>query len=79
MEDAFFNGDKFDRNRIIAAPEYEASGRSSAHGYYILSVDVGRTDCQTVICVFKVTPQAQGPSVKALVNIYAYEADHFED
>jgi hypothetical protein len=58
VEDAFFNGEKFDRNRILAAPEYEASGRSSSQAYYILSVDVGRKDCQSVICVFKVTPQA---------------------
>lgn len=79
VEDAFFNGEHFDRNRILLAPEYEASGRSSAHSFYILSVDVGRKDCQSVICVFKVTPQQQGPSTKALVNIYASEDEHFED
>lgn len=79
VEDAFFNGEKFDRNRILAAPEYEASGRSSSQAYYILSVDVGRKDCQSVICVFKVTPQAQGSSIKNLVNLYAFEDEHFED
>ena len=79
VEDAFFSGDKFDRNRILQQPEYEASGRSSAQAYYILSVDVGRTGCQSVICVFKVTPQAQGASLKSLVNIYAFEDEHFED
>ena len=77
VEDAFFSGEKFDRNRILKQPEYEASGRASAQAYYILSVDVGRFKCQTVICVFKVTPQAQGASIKSLVNIYAYEAEHY--
>ena len=79
VEDAFFNGDKFDRNRILAAPEYEASGRASSQAYYILSVDVGRKDCQSVVCVFKVTPQPQGASIKSLVNIYVFEDEHFED
>ena len=41
-EDAFFNTDIFDRNRILRQPEYEASGRSSKASFYILSADVGR-------------------------------------
>ena len=41
-EDAFFNGEVFNRNRILQKPEYEASGRSSAQAYYVISVDVGR-------------------------------------
>jgi hypothetical protein len=56
VENAFFNGDKFDRNRILQKPEKEASGRSNKNAYYVLSVDVGRRGCQTVICVIKVTP-----------------------
>ena len=77
--DAFFDGEKFDRNRILQKPEYQASGRSSANGYYIISVDVGRRGCQSVACVFKVTPQPQGRSIKSLVNIYTFNEDHFED
>ena len=42
VEDAFFNGEVFDRNRILQKPEYEHSGRSSAASYYVVSVDVGR-------------------------------------
>ena len=42
VEDAFFNADIFNRNRILNQPEYEASGRSSKSAYYILSADVGR-------------------------------------
>ena len=79
VEDAFFDGEKFDRNRILQKPENEWSGRSSSEAYYILSVDVGRKGCQSVICVFKVTPQPQGTSIKNLVNIYTIEDGHFED
>lgn len=79
VEDAFFNGEFFDRNRKLQQPEYEASGRSSAGAYYVLSVDVGRKGCDSVICVFKVTPQAQGPAIKSLVNIYTMSDTHMED
>ena len=79
VEDAFFNGEFFDRNRKLQQPEYEASGRSSAGAYYVLSVDVGRKGCDTIVCVFKVTPQVQGPAVKSLVNIYTMSDEHFED
>lgn len=79
VEDAFFNGEAFDRCRKLNLPEYEASGRSNAKAYYVLSVDVGRKGCQSVICVFKVTPQSQGPAIKSLVNIYTMEDEHFED
>lgn len=79
VEDAFFDGERFDRCRKLLQPEYETSGRSSKSAYYVLGVDVGRRGCQTVICVFKVTPQPEGPSVKSLVNIYDLNEDHFED
>ena len=79
VEDAFFNGEFFDRNRKLQKPEYEHSGRSSVHSYYILSVDVGRKGCDSVVCVFKVTPQSQGPAVKSLVNIHTMTDEHFED
>ena len=79
VEDAFFNSEIFDRNRILNQPEYEASGRSSKQAYYVLSADVGRKGCDTVVCVFKVTPQPQGASIKTLVNIYTLTDEHFED
>ena len=79
VEDAFFNSEAFDRNRILKQPEYEASGRISKSSFYILSMDVGRKGCDSVVCVFKVTPQAQGVSLKQLVNIYTFSDDHFED
>lgn len=79
LEDAYFNGEHFNRNRKLLQPEYEHSGRSTAGAYYILSVDVGRKGCDSVICVFKVTPQAQGPAIKSLVNIYTMTDEHMED
>ena len=78
-ENAFFNGETFDKHRILKQPEYEYSGRSSTTGYYILSVDVGRKGCDTVICVWKVTPQSMGPAIKSLVNIYTMADAHMED
>lgn len=77
-ENAFYSAEKFDKHRILAQPEYEYSGRSSKNAYYIIGVDVGRIGCTTEACIFKVTPQPQGTSLKSLVNIYTYEAEHFE-
>ena len=79
VEDAFFNAEIFDRNRILNQPEYEVSGRNSKLASYVLAVDVGRKGCDSVICVFKVTPQSQGGSIKSLVNIYTLSDEHFED
>ncbi|MBE5925723.1 MAG: hypothetical protein E7270_02005 [Lachnospiraceae bacterium] len=79
IEDAFFRTEQFDRNRILKQPEYEYSGRSTKSAYYVLSVDVGRKGCDTVCCVFKVTPQTAGSSFKTLVNIYTIHNEHFEE
>lgn len=79
VEDAFFNGEVFDRNRVLQKPEYEHSGRSAAGAYYVVSVDVGRKGCDSVACIFKVTPQSMGAAHKTLVNIYTFSDEHFED
>lgn len=78
VENAFFSSEKFDKYRVLLQPEYEYSGRSSKNAYYVFGVDVGRVGCTTEICVFKVTPQVQGAAFKTLVNIYTYDAEHFE-
>ena len=79
VADAFFSAESFDRNRILNQPEYKASGRASKTSYYILSVDVGRKGCDTVVCVFNVIPQPQSASLKKLVNIYTMSDEHFGD
>lgn len=79
VEDAYFRGDVFDRDRKLQKPEYEYSGKTSTGGFYVLSVDVGRKGCDSVVCVFKVTPQSIGVPIKSLVNIYTISDEHFED
>lgn len=78
-ENAYFSSQTFDKCRQLLQPEHEYSGRSSKHAYYLLGVDVGRIGCTTEVCVFKVTPQPQGSSIKSLVNLYSYEAEDFEE
>lgn len=75
---AFYSSEKFDQGRVINLPEYEYNKHLSKSSYYVLGVDVGRIGCTTEACVFKVTPLAQGGTVKSLVNIYTYKAEHFE-
>lgn len=77
-ENAFFSAERFDKHRVLLQPEYEFSGRSSKSAYYVLGIDVGRKGCTTEVCVFKVTPQAQGTSLKTLVNLYTWDEEHFE-
>lgn len=78
VDDAFFNGDAFDRNRILQKPEYESCGRNGAQQFYVISVDVGRKGCQSVATVIKVNPQPMGTAIKNIVNIYTYGDMHFE-
>lgn len=77
-ENAFFSSEKFDKYRTLRQPEGEYSGRSAKSAFYVLGVDVGRIGCTTEVMVFKVTPQPQGSSIKSLVNVYTYQAQHFE-
>ena len=79
VEDAFFNGEAFDRSRVILQAESEYSGRSTQSSYYVVSVDVGRKGCDSVATVVKVTPQVVGEAYKSLVNIYTFSDEHFED
>ena len=77
VEDAFFSPDLFDKYRVLKQPEYEFSGRSTIKSYYVLSVDVGRIGCQSVVMVFKVVPQVKGLAYKNLVNVYTFDEEHF--
>ena len=79
VEDAFFNAEQFDHNRILKQPEYEYSGRSTKNAYYVIATDVGRKGCDTVSCIFKVTPQTSGLAFISLVNIDTMNDTHFED
>ena len=78
-ENAFFDGEIFDRSRKLQKPEYEHSGRTSIQSYYVISIDVGRRGCDSVATIVKVIPQSMGGAIKSLVNIYTYNDMHFED
>lgn len=78
-ENAFFSSEKIDKHRVLLQAEWEFTGRSSRQAYYVLGVDVGRFECTTEVCVFKVTPQPNGAAIKSLVNIFTYDAEHFEE
>ena len=77
MEDAFFSGERFDRNRTFQKPEYEYSRKAGTQTYYVIGVDVGRTNCPSVAVVLKVNPQPMGGSNKSVVAIYTKTATHF--
>lgn len=79
VANAFYSSEAFDACRILNQAEYEFSGRTSKNAYYVIGIDVGRFRCTTEAMVFKVTPQPRGASLKSLVNLYTYEATHFED
>ena len=78
-ENAFFDGEAFDRNRSLMKAENESSGKIGNGGYYIISADIGRKGDASVFCVFKVLPQPVGSAFKNLVNIYTLDNEHFEE
>ena len=78
-DNAFFSAEKFDKYRTLRQPQHEYSGRSTKSAFYVIGVDVGRIGCTTQAMIFKVTPQPQGAAIKSLVNLYTYEAEHFEE
>ena len=78
-DNSFFNGEIFDRNRKLLQPEHEYSGRSNKNAYYVLSADIGRKGCSTVVTVLKVTPQNYGTPIISVVNIHTYDDMHIED
>ena len=78
-DNAFYSAEKFDKYRVLKQPQNEFSGRSSKSAYYVLGVDVGRIGCTTEVNIFKVTPQPQGAAIKSLVNLYTFDAEHFEE
>jgi len=45
----------------------------------VVAVDVGRKGCDSVACIFKVTPQTSGVALISLVNIFTMNNAHFED
>ena len=67
--ESWFNYDKLSKYRKIKNPETHYLNRASSTQFYILSVDVGRLNDQTVVCVFRVNV-AQGKYLATLVNLF---------
>lgn len=78
-EDAYFSFKNFDKNRSITKPEEKRAQRLGPKTFYIISVDVGRTNCNTEASIIRCTPSPGGDITTHLVNIYSKEAEHFED
>lgn len=77
IESAFFNSDRFDKQRKINLPEWKYSNKTSKDGYYVMGVDVGRFGCTTEVVIIKVTPGAGDIPRKRIVNIYSFDEEHF--
>ena len=69
-EEAWFNFDKLSKYRKIKNPETSAKFRASLNQFYLLSVDVGRLNDQTVCCVFRINVSGEGKHYATLVNLY---------
>ena len=69
-EEAWFNFDKMQKYRKIKNPETHANSRASFNQFYLLSVDVGRLNDQTVCTVFRVNINQEGKYYATVVNIY---------
>ena len=69
-EEAWFNFDKLTKYRKVKNPEMHAIFRANSDQFYLLSVDVGRLNDQTVCCVFRVNVTNDNKYHATLVNLY---------
>ena len=76
-EGSYFNSDAFDACRILENAELSRS-RGTRGSYYIMSVDVGRFDCPTEVCIFKVAHSANNNLIIQLVNLISLRGMDFE-
>lgn len=80
-EDAFFNSDLIDRNRVLIKPEKEPDQRLKK-SFYIIATDVARVggnqNADTVAQVIKCIPKFNGTYMCHLVNTYKFKGEHFE-
>ena len=68
-QESWFNFDKMMKYRKIKNPEWHAKYRASDTCFYLLSVDVGRINDQTVVCVWRVNIDKAGKFYSTLVNL----------
>ena len=68
-DESWFNFDKLQKYRKIKNPENHAKYRANSNQFYIISVDVGRINDQTVACIFRVNIDNTGKHYATLVNL----------
>ena len=68
-DESWFNFDKLQKYRKIKNPETHAKFRPGSNQFYLISVDVGRINDQTVACIFRVNVDGNGKHWATLVNI----------
>lgn len=80
FEGSFFDADQFDKLRKLKTAIFssEIENNIKYGAYYVVSVDVGRLNDRSVVCVFKVFPNPSGSSEKSLVYMDQFEQEHFE-
>ena len=67
--DSWFDYDRLQKYRRLINPENSQKLKGANNIFYLLSVDVGRITCQTVVTVFKVFRHENDFDI-SLVNIY---------
>lgn len=68
-DESWFSYDKLTKYRKIKNPETHAKSKLEQNEFYLLSVDVGRLNDQTVCCVFRVNI-VKDKYVATLVNLF---------
>jgi phage terminase large subunit-like protein len=68
-QESWFNFDKLMKYRKIKNPENHAKNITSSSCFYLISVDVGRINDQTIACIFRVNVDGQGRHWATLVNL----------
>lgn len=74
----FFNPSKFDQHRVLNLAEVAYNKGISARGFYVMGVDVGRFGDMTEVVIIKVAAPSNQAPIKQVVNIFTFEAAHFE-
>lgn len=78
--DSWFNYDKISKYRTLVNPEKSEKTVEGSKIFYLLSVDVGRLSCQTVVSIFKVHERENNFHI-SLVNMFVLgktaEEKHF--
>ena len=67
--ESWFNFDKLQKYRKIKNPETHAKFRLGSNQFYLISVDVGRINDQTVASIFRVNIDGSGKHWATLVNL----------